>query len=675
MNTNNYSIDYYKDVVEKFNKNLKISVDKKYLDQNECTEMLKLGKQILSFNFYKQIDLSTQNFDKLKNDCTYCVQQYKANLNLIDRILHPWSPTSKLHETVLSYEYEKTTVDNFLKLDLDILNIVRQYLPLSDWYSLCSASREGIRILTWWNIKAIKRYIHLEINEEDLIATNYFLKIKTKEFNNFLRIQNESLKSIYLTVSCIENVPVKSLSEVTIKESIQKCEQKKASDLIKLFDQTIPGKHTGSALSNYLTLCVKEGKIEKDISDFEVQKDWILSAPIGFLKLYLALGARLKAKIVDEKCTIFFKNKLPPATFFDMSQEQDSIERTKCFIQLGIKSSTLLALSISDNRLIMFKTCLEQTVPNTFYKGFLPLHYAVIYKNLSALNLLLEKGTMVPIDYKDRNGRTALWHAINAGEHHHHFIDIISSLLNHKADVNFKDSNKDSKGKSLLHFLLKKSEYAIYTFTQLKCLQMLIEHGADVNVRDASGKTPLSLALKSNKPEDIILTLLQAKQKIEISHHDLFYAIMRGGSDKGPQIIELMLETIQDQINQPFVKRDLGSGPYCPLSLVATLLIKQLHKQGYEQGVYYKQNFLNSMEIILKAGADININMPDGRLLRDYLLQESYSWKRVISQRGERSVADVLSGVKADYYDIGTWHQYSVLSVIQKLFKKYGHSL
>lgn len=63
-------------------------------------------------------------------------------------------------------------------------------------------------------------------------------------------------------------------------------------------------------------------------------------------------------------------------------------------------------------------------------------------------------------------------------------VEMIQLLIEHGADVNVKDE----KGKTPLHITA--------VTPSVEKMQLLIEHGADVNAVDANGKTPLDYALQ-----------------------------------------------------------------------------------------------------------------------------------------------------------------------------------
>jgi len=101
-------------------------------------------------------------------------------------------------------------------------------------------------------------------------------------------------------------------------------------------------------------------------------------------------------------------------------------------------------------------------------------------RSLSALKSALERGANV--NALDRTGRTALYHAIHYGRE-----DTIECLVNAGADLNLK---YDKEEKSRLHLLAGTSDTEL-----LKMVKLMIEKGADVNLPDREGRTPLHHAV------------------------------------------------------------------------------------------------------------------------------------------------------------------------------------
>jgi uncharacterized protein len=128
-----------------------------------------------------------------------------------------------------------------------------------------------------------------------------------------------------------------------------------------------------------------------------------------------------------------------------------------------------------------------QTTPSLANKeneeGLTPLGYAAHFGQKEAVELLIAFGANVnavshsKISYIPSN--TAL-HAAIAGERD---LDVIKTLLEHKAQTNIVDSN----GHTCLHT-------AAFHENNADLIHLLIEYGAPVNAKGEDGKTALELA-------------------------------------------------------------------------------------------------------------------------------------------------------------------------------------
>ena len=114
-----------------------------------------------------------------------------------------------------------------------------------------------------------------------------------------------------------------------------------------------------------------------------------------------------------------------------------------------------------------------------------PLIVAVIDGDPDWVISELQKGA----DVNERGWRdhTALEYAID-----HNNSEVVGLLLNAGADVDLKDDD----GKTALHHAVGyyHPEYYGYRSADPEIVKLLLKHGADVNVRDADGQTPLELA-------------------------------------------------------------------------------------------------------------------------------------------------------------------------------------
>jgi ankyrin repeat protein len=114
----------------------------------------------------------------------------------------------------------------------------------------------------------------------------------------------------------------------------------------------------------------------------------------------------------------------------------------------------------------------------------MPLIVAAAHSgNKKIVTYLLEKG--VSVDEKDdRYGRTALWAAAENGD-----VPMVHLLLEHGANPNLADK----KGKTPLH-----------ATDSFECMALLLQHGADPNTPDKYGRTPLYMIVDfSHDPLDV----------------------------------------------------------------------------------------------------------------------------------------------------------------------------
>ncbi len=106
--------------------------------------------------------------------------------------------------------------------------------------------------------------------------------------------------------------------------------------------------------------------------------------------------------------------------------------------------------------------------------GFTPLQVAVRNGRMAIVRLLLRHG--VEIDRPDREGHTALWHAVMGGH------TLIADLL-----------LKEGARMDATAWLLDAARLGI---RRRETVEYLARHGADLEVRDEKGDTPLLIAIR-----------------------------------------------------------------------------------------------------------------------------------------------------------------------------------
>lgn len=163
------------------------------------------------------------------------------------------------------------------------------------------------------------------------------------------------------------------------------------------------------------------------------------------------------------------------------------------------------------------------------------LHYAAIFDNIAAAELLLTRGATV--DMKDHVGRTPLHYAIIEGK-----ADIVSLLLQHKSDPTLRDSFKQtclqmsirsgdfatidliSKVDTSIHACDKFGMTALHRACALRDpwpLLKLLSMAPEINAKDNLGFTPLHTAV-AHKSYAVVVELLGCP-KLKLSERDSLF--------------------------------------------------------------------------------------------------------------------------------------------------------
>ncbi|CAM1325705.1 Uncharacterised protein g9041 [Pycnogonum litorale] len=194
-------------------------------------------------------------------------------------------------------------------------------------------------------------------------------------------------------------------------------------------------------------------------------------------------------------------------------------------------------------------------VNETVTQGLLPLHYASYRHYAGAVQLLLVRGA--DINAADDIGYTALHLAAERG-----FNDIVLLLLRHKAKLNFLDSPepypRTHQAEEPLHLAIKNGHYEtakllllkgadpnakyflgselnLISPVNIKFMELLLMYGANPNVRDRAGLTPLMKACRH--PNGLESSLLLINYGADVNawsseRHDcrsvLHYAVLSG---------------------------------------------------------------------------------------------------------------------------------------------------
>jgi cytohesin len=176
-----------------------------------------------------------------------------------------------------------------------------------------------------------------------------------------------------------------------------------------------------------------------------------------------------------------------------------------------VSVSKLLEATISGDVKSVKKLLKEGADPNVRdEKGRTPLHHAVKDNRLDIVKLLVESGA--DVNAPDNYGLTPLHYAVHSG-----YEKLVDFLLRHGADPNAKDIG----GYTPLHISAFEGHPATIILplelgdsseepeTYMRIAKLLIKSGADVNMKNNGGRTPLHAAVLRNRI-DIVRLLLES---------------------------------------------------------------------------------------------------------------------------------------------------------------------
>jgi ankyrin repeat protein len=136
-------------------------------------------------------------------------------------------------------------------------------------------------------------------------------------------------------------------------------------------------------------------------------------------------------------------------------------------------------------------------------EGYTPLHLAVRRPdNEEVIELLLQQGADLSIT--DPTGRNALLVSVSSNQK-----EYIRLLVSKGIDIN----SWDNDGNTALHYpLISVLENKLYLPYSKEIVKILMEEGADPQIRNKEGKSPMDLALESDENE--LISLLQSRESL-----------------------------------------------------------------------------------------------------------------------------------------------------------------
>jgi ankyrin repeat protein len=193
-----------------------------------------------------------------------------------------------------------------------------------------------------------------------------------------------------------------------------------------------------------------------------------------------------------------------------------------------------LALSIIRGDLPTAKLLLKKGANPDGNGSIVPLSYALLQKRLDLLNLLLQSGAnptaAIPIE-------TTLFHRLVESEYSF-FKPAAKAMLDKGADINIQDRY----GQTPLHNLVKQCEFAEVV---LKA-KFLLEHGANVNIRAKNGNTPLfDAGMESRKyAPELFRFLISKGSDVKIKGINNLTVLHQLVTNVNPESLKLMQQVI-----------------------------------------------------------------------------------------------------------------------------------
>ena len=258
---------------------------------------------------------------------------------------------------------------------------------------------------------------------------------------------------------------------------------------------------------------------------------------------------------------------------------------------------TELISNIRSKNIEKIKALLEsyQNVNECDSLGVSPLMYAINEQNIDIIKLLLQY--KADINYKTPAKRTPLMIATQLGN-----VDIVKLLIENKASTKTEiplifisiehkkkemidfylpktDVNTVSQYDNLLtisiiaqdvdifkkilpktkHLINKKSPGGIYplflsiSLGNVEIIKLLLESGADINIKNENGETPLNMAIIQGGNPELIDLLLKFKANPNTQGYYNMSALMIATQYKRPQIIKKLLP-----ISDIYLKNNMG---------------------------------------------------------------------------------------------------------------------
>jgi len=247
---------------------------------------------------------------------------------------------------------------------------------------------------------------------------------------------------------------------------------------------------------------------------------------IETLKVLIVEGANLNAKLKDNKSNSSYG--IVGWTPLHLAANWGQTESAELLVAAGAeinsksqKGHTPLDISIMHGQA---ETAIYLEKQKAKSSELNPIHLAIIHSDIESLKEQLNKS--VPIESRSDICEPPLNHAAFWGRE-----ETVKILIDNGLDINFTPKAVTRKSRSPLHIAAR--------LGHLKVAQILISHGANVNIQDGYGDTPLYGAVSKGKKE--IVELLVAKgAELEVKNSFGRTVLDNAITHKHPKIADLL---------------------------------------------------------------------------------------------------------------------------------------